>query len=364
MITNIGKRILGKYLIGQAPAYASYIAIGCGAQPVASDGTLDNYKSKRYMDFEMLRVPITSRGYVNDNGVAKVVLTAELPTEERYEITEIGVFSAGSNPSAGAYDSRILNSFSNNENWEYADGTDVPSIYAPLDSQNDGVIDIVQKAFFANSDNRTFSNSDRMDRYERCRYQNNMLAVRGDLSDLGFSGGQIQINDTNAYIKYPSVPLDLTKNVPTDILKLAFSVINKDGEDLVIQPDSVRVVLEFASEDNSVYARLETNISGVDFSQNRYFVITKEIQELTQSAGFDWKLVTNLKLYTTVINNDEISQDFYVCFDGLRLENVSTINPLYGMVGYTVVKTPGSKTIIKNSNSTNYIEFRFAMDVD
>ena len=36
MITEFGKGIIGKYLIGQAPAYASYIAIGCGATPVSS----------------------------------------------------------------------------------------------------------------------------------------------------------------------------------------------------------------------------------------------------------------------------------------------------------------------------------------
>ena len=33
MITNTGKGILAKYLVGQAPAYASYIALGCGPKP-------------------------------------------------------------------------------------------------------------------------------------------------------------------------------------------------------------------------------------------------------------------------------------------------------------------------------------------
>ncbi len=34
MITNTGKSIMAKYLVGQAPAYASHIAIGCGAKPL------------------------------------------------------------------------------------------------------------------------------------------------------------------------------------------------------------------------------------------------------------------------------------------------------------------------------------------
>ena len=33
MITNTGKEILSKYLIGTAPAYASYLAVGCGSKP-------------------------------------------------------------------------------------------------------------------------------------------------------------------------------------------------------------------------------------------------------------------------------------------------------------------------------------------
>ena len=85
MITNVGKNLLAKYLIGQAPAYASHIAIGCGPNPKAVDDDFNSLEiqeilNKKNLDFEMFRVPITSRGYVNENGMSKVVLTAELPT--------------------------------------------------------------------------------------------------------------------------------------------------------------------------------------------------------------------------------------------------------------------------------------------
>ena len=39
MITNSGKNILAKYLVGQTTSYASHIAIGCGTKPVVSDHT-------------------------------------------------------------------------------------------------------------------------------------------------------------------------------------------------------------------------------------------------------------------------------------------------------------------------------------
>jgi len=66
MITNIGKNLLAKYLVGQTPSYASHIAVGCGSKPVVSDYTftsqeLTDLKNKESLDFEMFRSPIISR---------------------------------------------------------------------------------------------------------------------------------------------------------------------------------------------------------------------------------------------------------------------------------------------------------------
>ena len=119
MITNTGKNIIGKYLLGQAPAYASYLAIGCGKKPLITGSLLPDNSNKQNLDFEMFRVPISSRGLVNDNGINKIVLTAELPTEERYELSEIGIYSAGSNSSAASFDSRTVFAFTQGENWQY-----------------------------------------------------------------------------------------------------------------------------------------------------------------------------------------------------------------------------------------------------
>jgi hypothetical protein len=45
----------------------------------------------------------------------------------------------------------------------------------------------------------------------------------------------------------------------------------------------------------------------------------------------------------------------------MRLENVATVNPLYGLTGYSVIKNTDATTVIKPSNTSNYIEFRFAI---
>jgi len=377
MITNIGKNILAKYLIGQAPAYASHIAIGCGATPLASDGELGDYSNKESLDFEMFRVPITSRGYVTKDGQSKIVFTAELPTAERYEITEVGVWSAGANPTAGAYDSKTVYAFSDTESWEYHNQTEaiaISSDYTPLDSGSEPPNNIISKTdqvFQTNADNRIFTEESRIERYERCRFLNNIMVIRGDMSELSLTSGEVGIPTGSNHIHLTGAGLDFNKNAPTDQLKLAFSVINKDGESL-IQPDEVRIVIDFSDTDEAnaagaQYARLQVVIKetdeGVDFATNRYFVSSVALQDLIKTSGFTWNVVDVVKFYVTVIKDGVSSDDYYVCLDALRLENITSFNPVYGLSGYSVIKNTNSQTIVKNANTTNRIEFRFGMDV-
>lgn len=449
MITNIGKGILAKYLIGQAPAYASYIAVGCGAKPINTNQPFGDYSAKESLDFEMFRVPIVSRGYVNDNGIEKIVLTAELPTDERYEISEVGIFSAGANPSAGAYDSRSLFAFTVNENWEYHDQTsakELPIIYSPLDDRaiyltnatvvgnnvtfttdtnhgltsgleisivgaapeafnitgtissvpnpnqlviitapadaitvpyvsggyvirdvETGIINQLYPVFQTNSDNKLFTNPERLSRYERARFFNNVVMMQGDTANLGVLDNHLVINSGSNHIHLLGTSLDFNKNSPTDQIKLAFSIINKDYDPSIV-PDEVRILLEFADTDTAgtgQWARFEVVMSANDynFATNRYYIITKQLQELYKSTGFTWNNVSIVKIYTTVINNNLPSSDFYVGLDAIRFENTSTTNPIYGLTGYTVLKNTNAETIVKSANTANYIEFRFAMDV-
>jgi hypothetical protein len=382
MITDTGKSIIGKYLLGQAPAYASYIAVGCGAQPLATADPYGDYSTKQNLDFEMFRIPISSRGFVNDEGTEKIVLTAELPTEERYEITEIALYSAGSNPSAGAYDSKTVFAFTTGENWQYHDqsaATSIPTITEPLDDPNDdNIIATSDPVFQTNADNSIFYKPSRADRYERCRFLNNMIVVVGDDADLtidpstGSAGGHFYIEPGSNHIHLTGADVDFSRNAPTDQLRLAFSLINKDGDSASV-PDTVRILVEFAStdvEEGGEFARFEIELengSGTggtyDFSTNRYFVIDTDLENLYVTNGFTWDAVTVVKIYTSVQVSDAPSGDYYVAYDALRLENVSTINPLYGMTGYSVVKNADAETIIKNPNTSNYIEFRFTVGV-
>lgn len=372
MITNIGKNIIGKYLLGQAPAYASYIAIGCGAQPLQTETPFGNYSAKTNLDFEMFRVPISSRGFVNEGGTDKIVLTAELPTAERYEITEVGIFSAGSNPTAGSYDSKTVLAFSTTENWQYhtsALASDIKFYNTQIDN-GANVINVAEPVFKVNADNPTFLYSDRVNRYERPRFLNNVILMQGNDANLSWSSNHISIGTGSNHIHNSGLSFDFSKNAPTDELRLAFSVINKDGASAA-NPDSVLILVEFASDEtvSAEYARFEVNlddassVTSIDFDANRYYVVKKQLQELYTSTGFSWNKAAIVKIYATVIDGGVASSDYYVALDAMRLENTTTINPLYGLTGYTVVKTTNAETILKSPNTNNYIEFRFVLGV-
>jgi len=384
MITNKGKSIIGKYMLGQAPAYASYLAVGCGPIPLQTEDVADNFATKENLDFEMFRVPISSRGFVNENGIDKIVLTAELPTEERYEITEVGLYSAGSNPSAGAQDSKTVFAFTQGENWEYHTATAaiaIPVVSVPLDPNDDDIINATGTAngvFQTNADNSIFYNTDRVARYERARFLNNTILMQGDDSDLSLGGGGSGgvdniVIDSGNHIHLTSPNVDFSRNSPIDELKLAFSLVNRDGGSASV-PDTIRVLVDFAGTDQtnpSIYARFEVNIEdgvdGYDFATNRYFVVSKQLQELYKSQNFTWDAVNVVKIYVSIF--DSLSgglhptSDYYIALDAMRLENIATVNPLYGLTGYSVIKNDDATTIIKSPNTNNYVEFRFSIGV-
>ena len=388
MITNTGKDIIAKYLIGQAPSYASYLAVGCGAKPLGALDSLGDYSTKQNLDFEMFRVPITSRGYVteivNDVEVSKVVLTAELPSEQKYEISEIGIFSAKSNPAAAGRDSRIVYTFNESENWEYHSETsssDISTVYTLYTGNtNNGNIEVdptLYPVFRTNSDNVVFSNMNRVQRQEPGRFLNSLMMIPGDMSELVVDGDgvmSVKPKDTNGYyanhIHLSSSNLDLNTNSPSDELRIAFSVINKTANSSAV-PSRARIMVEFASDEVSAtanYARFQAETSLL--STNRYHVVSQKLSELTKSSGFSWHQVNLVKVYVSVYELsggvDVLSDNYYVGLDAMRFENVTAQNPLYGMTGYSVTKVADvdGKPISKLANSSNMIEFRYGLGVN
>lgn len=457
MITNTGKQIIAKYLLGTTPAYASYISLGCGRTPIEPGDIPPDYSNEVTMKFEMFRVPITSRGYINDAGTNKVVLTAELPTEERYEISEVAVYSAGANTSAGPYDSKTITAFADTEGWTYdvvsgstatsnsavAPSTGNPNpTYALMvdqtlaDSSTNNIV-ITSKAIQTLSSNYTFENTVRAGRYERCRYLNNILMLRGNSSHIGLdTTNKFVVGSNPSFFHLSGQTVDFSRNSTSDLLKIAFSVVNVNGNNTLNIAEKIRVMVEFSSSDATQYAQMQCEITGSSILDNRYVVVEKRLDELVYSPTFSWNAITEVKLYASAIDNettisnkaltsniatistgstphglvagdnvtiygvdstfngtyqvldaptstsfrynkvaanvtsavttgnfDKVNSNYFIALDAIRLDNISTINPLYGMIGYALVETVGAVTVVKQTNTSNYIEFRFVLDV-
>jgi hypothetical protein len=313
--------------------------------------------------------------------VPHIVLTAELPTEERYEISEVGIYSAGSNPSAGATDSKTLFTFTRNEVWKYQSQSsllDIPFITSPIDdSSPTNTINQPYDVFQTNADNLALEAGLRIARYERPRFLNNAILIKSDTANLTENlDGSLNIEDGSGYVTLSGASLDISKNSPTDKIKIAFSVIDKAGIANPL-PTRVRVIVDFTTtaSSNAPYSRFEINLSqgdtdhanGLhDFVNNRYVVIEKEIQDLIQSDAFSWGDVSKINIYVSVFEGSvspTLSENFYVALDAIRLENVTTTNALYAMTAYSPIKSQAASTIVKNANSSNLVEFRFAVGV-
>lgn len=363
MITNDGKELISKYLLGQAPQYATHIAIGSGAVPLDLNDTPPSssiLQAKSVMDFEMARIPITSKGFVDDNGVTKIALSAELPKENRYDITEVALWSAGGNNLAINSDSRMIFNFS--EPWEKHD-TSIAAIPFLETIGSAGDITITDTIFAASSSNITLRTSERLLRKEGPRFLNSKIFVRGDTSTITGSAGSWQATSASTHIHLNGINFFIGNNSPSDKLKLAFSLINKTSLGTEGVPDQVKILIEFYRNEVTTtrgFARAEIDIAGSEFTNNSYHVAEIPISDLITSDDFASGEIRIARIFVSVIDAGSPSDDFYIALDGFRIDNISTTNPLYKMTGYSIVKIDGNP-ITKFQNTNNYVEFRLSL---
>ncbi len=374
MITNQGKQLIAKFLLSQAPSYASYIAAGVGAIPLTTGASASISTTKESLDFEAFRVPIISKGFIKEGGVEKIIFKAEMPSEQRYQISELGIFPAINNSVAGNYDSKLLIAFTPSEQWSYfinGSGSVVPYPNEALDSDNSSsnLSADIDDVLFINSDAVIFNNETRKNRNEPPRLLNRALMVSGSAAYLD---GTFVPNSTSTSLENSNLSFDLSQNLPGDIIKLAFSLISKTSSTNT-NPDNVRILIQFINNlsgltTTSPKASLKINLSSSDFIENgninRYVVVEKTLSEITKEDNFSWANVNYVKIYTSVLSSGSPTDNYYVVFDGIRLENVTSENPLYSMVGYNVIETNDGDPILKAENTSNYVEYRFGIGVD
>jgi hypothetical protein len=156
----------------------------------------------------------------------------------------------------------------------------------------------------------------------------------------------------------------LGKNLPTDQIKLAFSVISTARS--APAPNNVKIRLEFLNNSTTSTSTAYVNIAleDTDIESMRYQVVTKSLSEFTTDQNFSWSSVNGIRIYTCIhdISNVQTGQHF-VLYDGIRFENISSYNPLYSLVAGEYIKTLDTNPILKRENSTSYIEYRFGIGV-
>lgn len=385
MITISGKQILAKYLIEQAPSYASHIAVGCGLNPDANTD-IEDFTNEKTLKFEMFREAITSRGYVTENGISKIVFSATLPSQEVYYISEAGIFSSKSNPIATVSDSRMVYTFSSAESWQYHSDT-VGAItpytvayqgsdaVATLADVSTGIIANTATAprlnipFHIDTTDTLFTNAARTQFKEQPRHLNNSIMISGGMSNINSSSTTWTINPeggTHIHLKNQSLPFDV--NSSSDEFVIAFSVIKTNPE--AINPASTKIMIEFSTsetEETGEYARLQAEVVSGDFDTNNgYFYFTKKIpfSALKTSEAFTWNAVRVTKIYVDITGD----RDYFVILDGLCFNNLSDMNanPLYGMTSYSPFYQGSGeniKPVLKEENTNNIIEVEFDIEL-
>ena len=352
MITEAGKQLIAKYLLGQAPSYASFISFGCGAveETDGSGNILPPDPNKQVMDFELIRVPITSRSYLVDEfedasgnpfNRNVISLVGQMPFDEGMRVNEVAIWSDSTNALTQS-NSRIICAFTEKENWMWLDGTERKSIEFlnnPLSGANAG--DTSDPGDISPSHPNVFS----------CSNLNQSLLVGREGQGTRFLNHNIMMRD-NETIFVDGKGVDLPDYSSYDQLRFAFAFYS----DLPVPSGvpSAEIKIKFMKDPSFAETAATWNIGPEQWGL--YNVAKSDLGDASIEYGtnFSWKEVKWIQIEITGMN-----AEFYFAPDALRFDNVATQNPLYKMTGYTRLE---NNTFIEHQSGTNsYAQFRFEL---
>lgn len=345
-----------------------------------------NAADKQSLDFEMVRIPITSRGLATENGIDMLVFGAETPTQDRFSITEIGIFSAKENNFVTGSQSSMIHTFANFENWELHDSTSSTKIlpYSGSVGPTGGAtlsLTTDTYATFINADDPVFAYDLRTKLYEKPRMYDSTLILQGDLSNItGLAAGtNMQVSTSgegSRHVHLLGQNYNFTLNSSSDEIRLAFSVLYRDLDGAYDDAAYVGLIVEFSSDDagvNAKTARLKIRKTAADLAKSHYFVEKVKLSDLEVSTDFTWSAVNSIKIYCNVESSTDVSSNnYYVAIDALRFENLydEEQNSSYGMTGYSEIRSTATKggivygiPIEKETNRSSIIEYKFPITI-
>jgi hypothetical protein len=353
-------------------------------------GTVQKQLDKRALTFEMERFPITVRGIKNINGVTNLLFSADIPTQERYGMTEIGVFSGLSNSvTFDSADSKSLLLFTEAEPWQIhgASTTDVATYTNAISVGVNSDLSpglLAEDATFIKSSNSMFLAEGRVSALEQPRMYDSTLVIGGDLTpsaNIVYIDPSAIPDSTAKHIHLITKTnlFDFSKNNAEDTLTLAFSLLkaNATAGAETTDPTNLAIKVVFTNESpgaqkSAMFSITEEALTSInsDYTK-RYYVITRKLNQLVQEEGFSWMNVDAVKIFVYINNGS----NYMVAFDGMRFENVfdETLNPSYGLIAYSTVSDElfvpaGSETgyvtpLAKNINTQNIIEYAIPLQI-
>jgi len=443
MITKTGKTIIAKLFGNQLDSAFSFMALGVGPRPQypqsppivsankengfwhteLDDGSNGkgfiakeslSLSNNNELFFEVLRLPIRESSVVFENGETKLCLNAVVPTPNRFEFSEIGVFPADSNAFLMSKPSSLIFSFASGKEawqtwgkkqndkgeWELS-GELEPVTYESF-ADTDGVY------FRKATDVAWYVNKNSDDDYD------NYSTVR--ISEWGL------VMSTGTQIVNSEPAVDLTNSLPQDELRFAFSYrgFNLNNPDSAAVKSKWKITLKFVDNNNisatMVFDRshliaLPTEDDDVEAEQNilsptsytkqwdnGYAVVTQAKNKFVYS---DDNVVSDASdpdgtappLRSTDLNFgaiDKVVIDFdvddaeypnaQICLDGMRFETKNYNNPAYGLVAHSVVQNnlddEGNPAVgddnrpaigkpqlfVKKDNTETIIEYKILLD--
>ena len=412
MITKAGKTIIAKMFGNQVENAFSFLVLGVGcarpqypvAKPIVDDSTSPagwkydsevngardtvrafkrfespNLSNKNELDFEVLRLPIRESSVVFENGETKLCLNAIIPTRNRYEFSEIGVFSADSNAFLASKAPQILFSFGESERWTSAVADNDGNVTQELITINPANPD--DKTYYRKATDLGWYEPDSDGEFQNKNYSSVRISEWGLV--LSAITGQNKVENDEPLI-------NLLNALPEDELRIAFSYRNFDA----VSDDNWKIklslmdvngdvsVLEF-DKDNIMEQPVEDDISPDDVNWNNdnvlfpmsyrpdnnvtdgYAVVANQKQNFvvqpkvtidgnTFASTFNYGAIDKATLEFVNSNTDNKPQ---ICLDGMRFDTKNYNNPAYGLVSYSVVQNnldpegvPVADSTIKDQN--------------
>lgn len=302
LITTRGSEIITSYLCGLNVQWAGAVAVGCGTSSATAIDSM--------LNFEYSRTPISSispsYSYDSTKGHNRITAKFLLSQDDVCDIYEVGLYPDTSNVAAGVGQGQLLSSLSSSE-----------PIYtfASTTGSTGPAAAVIYSGSYDETINRIGTNSIKMTTTLAASYKNTF--------------------------RHSGINLDLSDYSVADTITLAGI---KDTGTIT------KFTVRFVTDDSNYYDYIIPTITDVFDTTYKIKSYTKGLW--TAYGSPSWSNITAIDFLV------ESASAASVILDGIRINDVDTVNPNYALISRSVLSTP----IIKSAGTDMEIEYYLNLD--